>query len=208
MSLHTSNPRSAPRVVVLSGPTAVGKTTVVKRLRAAHPELWISVSTTTRPARPREVDGQHYHFVDDATFDRMVEQDAFLEWAVVHREARYGTPRAPVEAALAEGRSVLLEIDLQGARQVRETVPDALYVFLAPPSWEEMVRRLVGRGTESEAERERRLATAREELAAESEFDVTLVNTEVEEVCRKLVDLMSSPHLTHTSGSPSTRPEA
>lgn len=208
MSLHTSHPRSAPRAIVLSGPTAVGKTTVVKKLRATHPELWISVSTTTRPARPREIDGEHYQFVDDATFDRMVEDGEFLEWAVVHGRAKYGTPRTPVQDALASGRSVLLEIDLQGARQVRESMPDALYVFLAPPSWDELVRRLVGRGTESAAERERRLSTAREELAAESEFDVTLVNTDVEQVCRKLVDLMSSAHLTRTSGYPSTCPEA
>ncbi|SEE76321.1 guanylate kinase [Jiangella alba] len=196
MSLHTSHPRSAPRVIVLSGPTAVGKTTVVKKLRAAHPELWISVSTTTRPARPREIDGEHYHFVDDSTFDKMIEQGEFLEWAVVHKRAKYGTPRGPMERALANGDSVLLEIDLQGARQVRETIPDALFVFLAPPSWDELVRRLVGRGTETEAERERRLATAREELAAEAEFDVTLVNTDVETVCEELVALMRTPHLT------------
>ena len=196
MSLHTSHPRSAPRVIVLSGPTAVGKTTVVKKLRAAHPELWISVSTTTRLARPREIDGEHYHFVDDATFDKMIEQGEFLEWAVVHKRAKYGTPRGPVERALANGHSVLLEIDLQGARQVRETIPDALFVFLAPPSWDELVRRLIGRGTETEAERDRRLATAREELAAEAEFDVTLVNTDVETVCEELVALMRTPHLT------------
>ncbi|RIQ23900.1 guanylate kinase [Jiangella rhizosphaerae] len=196
MSLHTSHPRSAPRVIVLSGPTAVGKTTVVKQLRAAHPELWISVSTTTRPPRPREIDGEHYHFVDDATFDKMIEHGEFLEWAVVHKRAKYGTPRGPVERALAHGHSVLLEIDLQGARQVRQTIPDALFVFLAPPSWDELVRRLIGRGTETEAERERRLATAREELAAEAEFDVTLVNTDVETVCEELVALMRTPHLT------------
>lgn len=196
MSLHTSHPRSAPRVIVLSGPTAVGKTTVVKQLRADHPELWISVSTTTRPPRPREIDGEHYHFVDDATFDKMIEQGEFLEWAVVHKRAKYGTPRGPVERALEHGDSVLLEIDLQGARQVRQTIPDALFVFLAPPSWDELVRRLIGRGTETEAERERRLATAREELAAEAEFDVTLVNTDVETVCEELVTLMRTPHLT------------
>lgn len=208
MSLQTSHPQSAPRVIVLSGPTAVGKTTVVKKLRAAHPELWISVSTTTRPPRPREIDGEHYHFVDDATFDRMVARGEFLEWAVVHRRAKYGTPRAPVEAALAAGHSVLLEIDLQGARQVRETMPYALFVFLAPPSWDELVRRLVGRGTESAAERERRLRTAREELAAEAEFDVTLINTDVEQVCRDLVDLMGSPDLTRTHSAHSNCPEA
>ncbi|MBB5790977.1 guanylate kinase [Jiangella mangrovi] len=196
MSLHASHPQSAPRVIVLSGPTAVGKTTVVKKLRAAHPELWISVSTTTRPPRPREIDGEHYHFVDDATFDKMIEQGEFLEWAVVHKRAKYGTPRGPVERALGNGHSVLLEIDLQGARQVRETIHDALFVFLAPPSWDELVRRLIGRGTETEAERDRRLATAREELASEAEFDVTLVNTDVETVCEELVALMRTPHLT------------
>ncbi|HEY9409826.1 MAG TPA: guanylate kinase [Jiangellaceae bacterium] len=191
---------SAPQVIVLSGPTAVGKTTVVKTLRAAHPELWISVSVTTRPPRPREIDGQHYHFVDDATFDKMIDNGEFLEWAVVHQRAKYGTPRAPVEKAVREGHSVLLEIELQGARQVRETMPEALFVFLAPPSWEELVRRLVGRGTESEEERERRLTTAREELAAASEFDVTIVNNDVEQVCEELVTLMGSP--------PQSSPEA
>lgn len=183
---------------MLSGPTAVGKTTVVRRLRADHPELWISVSCTTRFPRPGEVDGLHYHFVDDATFDRMIAEGEFLEWAVVHGKAKYGTPRRPVEQALDEGRSVLLEIDLQGARQVRESRPDALFVFLAPPSWDEMVRRLVGRGTEDADERDRRLVTARQELAAEAEFDVTLVNHDVEQVCKELVTLMSSP----TTSSP------
>lgn len=178
---------------MLSGPTAVGKTTVVRRLRKAHPELWISVSVTTRFPRPGEVDGLHYHFVDDATFDAMVERDEFLEWAVVHGKAKYGTPRGPVQDALSQGVSVLLEIDLQGARQVRQTSPDALFVFLTPPSWDEMVRRLVGRGTETPAERERRLATAKDEMAAEAEFDVTLVNHDVEQVCKELVTLMSSP---------------
>lgn len=192
---------SAPRVIVLSGPTAVGKTTVVRRLRATRPDLWISVSYTTRPRRPSEVDGQHYHFVDDATFEKMIANGEFLEWAVVHQRAKYGTPRGPVEQALAAGRSVLLEIDLQGARQVRAAVPDALFVFLAPPSWEEMVRRLVGRGTETSEERERRLSTARIELAAESEFDLTIVNHDVEHVCRELVTLMTSPSISASTES-------
>jgi guanylate kinase len=152
----------------------VGKTTVVRRLRVGHPELWISVSVTTRFPRPGEIDGVHYHFVDEATFDRMVEASEFLEWAVVHGRAKYGTPRLPVENALAAGRSCLLEIDLQGARQIRESGQDAMFVFLAPPTWDEMVRRLVGRGTEDAAERQRRLATAKRELAAEDEFDFTI----------------------------------
>jgi guanylate kinase len=193
---------SAPRVIVLSGPTAVGKTTVVRRLRASHPELWISVSCTTRRPRPHEVDGQAYHFLDDATFDRMIADGEFLEWAVVHQRAKYGTPRRPVMDALAAGRSVLLEIDLQGARQVRAAMPEALFVFLAPPSWDEMVRRLVGRGTESAEERERRLTTARAELAAESEFDLTIVNHDVEQVCQELVTLMTSPHTSADSRMP------
>jgi guanylate kinase len=178
------------RLVVLAGPTAVGKGTVAAAVRERHPAVWISVSATTRPPRPGEIDGVHYHFVDDAEFDRLVADGELLEWAVVHRAARYGTPRRPVEESLAAGRPSLLEIDLQGARQVRETMPDAMFVFLKPPSWDELVRRLVGRGTETEAERERRLATAREELAAESEFDVTIVNREVHEAADELVALM------------------
>jgi len=189
---HTpSKPRA--RLVVLAGPTAVGKGTVAACVRQNHPEIWISVSVTTRRPRPGEVDGLHYHFVDDAEFDRLVAEDGLLEWAVVHRSARYGTPRAPVVEHLAAGQSALLEIDLQGARQVRETMPEALFVFLKPPSWDELVRRLVGRGTETEAERERRLETARAELAAESEFDVTIVNHEVHSAAEQLVALMVGP---------------
>jgi guanylate kinase len=177
---------------VLAGPTAVGKGTVSAQVRAEHPDVWLSVSVTTRSPRPGEVDGVHYWFVDDARFDEMVERDELLEWAVVHRAARYGTPRAPVEEALAAGRKALLEIDIQGARQVRETMPDAFFVFLAPPSWEELVRRLVGRGTESEEERARRLETAVQELEAEPEFDVTVVNTDVRTAAEELVSLMGS----------------
>lgn len=180
------------RLTVLAGPTAVGKGTVTAWVREHHPEVWISVSVTTRPARPGEVDGVHYHFVDNAEFDRLIAADALLEWAVVHRAARYGTPRAPVERALAAGRLALLEIDLQGARQVRERMPEARFVFLAPPSWDELVRRLVGRGTEDEAERTRRLETARAELAAEREFDVTVVNVSIPEAAAELVELMRS----------------
>jgi guanylate kinase len=123
----------------------------------------------------------------------MIEHGELLEWAVVHKAARYGTPRQPVEEALAAGRQAMLEIDLQGARQVRESMPDALFVFLKPPSWDELVRRLVGRGTETQAERERRLETAREELAAEAEFDVSIVNHEVHDAAEELVALMTHP---------------
>ena len=182
---------SPSRLTVLAGPTAVGKGSVASYIRAAHPEIWISVSATTRPPRPGEVHGQHYLFVSDEEFDRMVEADELLEWAVVHRRARYGTPRTPVEEALAEGRPALLEIDLQGARQVRRTMPEALFVFLKPPSWEELVSRLVGRGTESPEERAARLETALVELAAEPEFDVTVVNTEIQRAGEELVALMT-----------------
>ncbi len=134
--------------------------------------------------------GRHYWFVSDEEFDRLVAADELLEWAVVHQRARYGTPRRPVEEALGAGRPALLEIDLQGARQVRRSMPEAQFVFLKPPSWEELVRRLVGRGTETEEERTRRLETAREELAAEKEFDVTVVNTDVHQAAEELVALM------------------
>ena len=176
--------------MVLAGPTAVGKGSVAAAVRERHPDVWISVSATTRSPRPGEQDGVHYFFVSDDEFDAMVERGDLLEWAVVHRAARYGTPRGPVEEALAAGRPALLEIDLQGARQVRSTMPGALFVFLKPPSWEELVRRLVGRGTESESERHRRLETAREELAAEPEFDVTVVNHEIHAAADELVALM------------------
>ena len=181
------------RLTVLAGPTAVGKGTVAGYVRDRHPEVWISVSATTRPPRPGEVHGEHYWFVSEAEFDAMVAGDELLEWAVVHRAARYGTPRRPVEETLAAGRPALLEIDLQGARQVRRTMPDALFVFLKPPSWAELVRRLVGRGTESDEERTRRLETARAELAAETEFDATIVNTEIPVAAAQLVALLTGP---------------
>ncbi|MQW76262.1 guanylate kinase [Nocardioides sp. dk4132] len=188
-----STPERRSRLVVLAGPTAVGKGTVAAAVREAHPEVWISVSATTRPPRPGEENGVHYWFVSDAEFDRMIAEEDLLEWAVVHKAARYGTPRQPVELALASGQPAMLEIDLQGARQVRRTMPDALFVFLSPPSWDELVRRLVGRGTETAEQRERRLETARVELAAESEFDITIVNHEVHEAAEQLVALLKQP---------------
>jgi guanylate kinase len=188
-----SSPTSS-RLTVLAGPTAVGKGTVSAEVRRRYPDVWISVSATTRKPRPGETHGVHYLFVDDTEFDRMVADGEFLEWAVVHGRAKYGTPRRPVLDKLAEGRPALLEIDLQGARQVRETMPEALFVFLKPPSWEELVRRLTGRGTETEAERERRLATARTELEAEAEFDVTIVNHEIHAAADELVKLLRFEH--------------
>ncbi len=180
------------RLVVLAGPTAVGKGTLSAYVRDHFPEVWLSVSATTRAPRPGEVEGKHYHFVDPAEFARMEQAGELIESAVVHGRNHYGTPRGPVEQALREHQMALLEIDLQGARQVRERMPEARFVFLAPPSWEELVRRLVGRGTEDEAERARRLATAREELAAEPEFDATVVNQQIHAAGQELVELIRS----------------
>jgi guanylate kinase len=161
---------------------------VVAGLRNESPEIWLSVSVTTRAPRPGEVDGREYHFVGDAEFDRMLAQGDLLEWATFAGH-RYGTPRGPLAGKLAAGVPALLEIDLAGARQVRQAVPDALLVFLAPPNWDELVRRLTGRGTEPPEVIQRRLEAARVELAAEDEFDLTLINTSVGDVCRQLVSL-------------------
>ena len=180
------------RLVVLAGPTAVGKGTLSAYVRDHFPEVWLSVSVTTRKPRPGEVEGTHYHFVDTDEFARMERDGELLESAVVHGYNHYGTPRRAVEEALRSHRMALLEIDLQGARQVRATMPEALFVFLSPPSWDELVRRLVGRGTEDEEERARRLDTAKVEMAAEEEFDVTIVNDDVRRAAQELVSLMRS----------------
>jgi guanylate kinase len=177
------------RLTVLSGPSGVGKSTVVAELNRTCPQIWISVSVTTRKPRPGEVDGRQYYFVNDKEFDRLVASDALLEWASFAGN-RYGTPRAPLKEKLGSGALCLLEIDVAGARQVKEADPDARLVFLAPPSWDELVRRLTGRGTEDPEVVARRLASARDELAAASEFEVTLVNTSVQDVCSQLVALM------------------
>ncbi|GFE18289.1 guanylate kinase [Streptomyces glebosus] len=182
-------PARQPRLTVLSGPSGVGKSTVVAHMRKVHPEVWLSVSATTRKPRPGERHGIHYFFVEDEEFDKLVANGELLEWAEFAGN-RYGTPRKAVLDRLAAGEPVLLEIDLQGARQVRASMAEAELVFLAPPSWDELVRRLTGRGTEAPEVIERRLAAARVELAAEKEFDVTLVNTSVEDVSRELLALM------------------
>jgi len=185
--------RTTSRLVVLAGPTAVGKGAVSRYIREHYPNVSLSISATTRPPRVGEVDGEHYYFVSDAEFDEMIARGDFLEWATVHNAYRYGTPRPPIDAALAQGKSVLLEIDLQGARAVRARMPEALLVFLLPPTWEELVRRLVGRGTEDSVEQSRRLATARIELRAQDEFDVKVVNYEVGQAAQEVVELLAVP---------------
>ncbi|MCI7305038.1 MAG: guanylate kinase [Trueperella sp.] len=175
---------------VLTGPTAVGKGTVIAELRKRLPSLWFSISATTRSARPGEVDGVNYYFVTHDEFDRLVAEGRMLEWALVHGLNKYGTPRGPVEEALAEGRTVLLEVDLAGARQIRQSMPEAYQIFLAPPSWEDLEARLRGRGTEGEEEQLRRLETAKVELAAEGEFDEVVVNETVAQATEDILKIM------------------
>jgi len=188
--------RGAPapaRLTVLSGPSAVGKSTVAARLRSQCPWIWQSVSVTTLPPRVGEVNGREYFFVSEAEFEAMAARGELLESARFAGN-RYGTPRAPVQQRLDEGKPALLEIDVAGARQVRAAVPGALLVFMAPPSWEELERRLVGRNTESPEAVSRRLEAARTELAASDEFDITLVNTSVQDVADQLVALMRAQY--------------
>ncbi|OLT47290.1 guanylate kinase [Gordonia sp. CNJ-863] len=176
------------------GPSAVGKSTVVAKVRAALPDLYFSVSATTRAPRPGEVDGRDYHFVSAEDFDKMIAGDELLEWAEIHGGLqRSGTPLAPVLAALEAGKPVLVEVDLVGARNVVTRLPEATTVFLAPPSWDELVARLTGRGTESPEAIERRLATAKVEMAAKDEFDHVIVNSEVDRAASDLVSLLVGP---------------
>ena len=183
--------RPAARLTVLSGPSGVGKDSVIELIRARSPWIKLSVSVTTRKMRDYETDGEHYHFVTRPQFQRLIDGGQLLEWAEFAGNL-YGTPRAPVERELALGYPALLKIDLQGARQVRRAMPAAQLVFLAPPSFDELARRLIGRGTEDAATIARRLAHAREEMAAEAEFDVTVVNDSVDHAAEELVSLLGS----------------
>lgn len=167
------------RLTVITGPSGVGKGTLVALLLERHPQIWLSVSATTRLPRAGEIDGQHYFFLERPAFERQVAEAGFLEWAEFAGHL-YGTPRPPVEAHLAEGRPVLLEIELEGARQVRRSFPSARQLFLSPPGFDELERRIRGRGTDSEEAIARRLARARVELAAAEEFDAVVVNGDLE----------------------------
>ena len=182
----------SPKLLVIAGPTAVGKGTVARRILETNSDIVLSVSATTRQPRKGEVDGESYFFLSDAEFDRLIESGEMLEFAVVHGTHRYGTPRQPVLAAIEAGKNVLLEIDIQGASQVKEQMPEAITVFIAPPSWEELVRRLEGRGTEDSVEMERRLATARIELQAQDQFDHVVINDDVAKCAQSVVELLSA----------------
>ena len=181
--------QTAARLTVLTGPSGVGKGTLVARLRERHPSLWLSVSATTRSPRPGEQDGEHYFFHSRDRFDDLVAAGGLLEWAEFAGNC-YGTPRQPVESRLASGSPVLLEIELEGARQVRHSFPEAFQIFLAPPSFEELEQRIRGRGTDAEAAIEKRLARARQELEAKGEFDAVVINDDLDQALAELETLM------------------
>jgi len=180
------------RLTVIAGPTAVGKGTVVRELLKLSDNIVLSVSATTRAPRPGEADGVDYYFLSHQEFDRMISDGEMLEYAIVHGTNKYGTPRKPVEDALAAGKEVVLEIDIQGARQVKKTMPSSLSIFIAPPSWDELVRRLSLRGTESADEQARRLETARQELASADEFDSVIINEDIAKCAREVLDLIQA----------------
>jgi guanylate kinase len=175
------------KLLVLSGPGGVGKSTITKAI-SDHPEFWVSISATTRSPRIGELDGVDYFYISSAEFERRILANEFLEWAEF-AGAKYGTPAEAVNDKLKNGRNVILEIEIAGARQVRKAAPDAKLIFIAPPSWEELKNRLEGRGTDSDERKAERLALAQEEMAAQSEFDYILVNDRLERVISELVSL-------------------
>jgi guanylate kinase len=183
--------RANARVVVLSGPSAVGKSTIVRCLRERIPDLHFSVSVTTRAPRPGEVDGVDYAFVTTDRFQQLMDEGALLEWAEIHGGLhRSGTPAEPIRVATSAGQPVLIEVDLAGARAVKQAMPEAITVFLAPPSWDALESRLTERGTETPEVMRRRLATARAELEAQNDFDEVVVNSRLESACAKLLSLL------------------
>lgn len=183
------------QLVVMAGPSAVGKSTIINRIRETIPDLYFSVSMTTRDPRPGEEHGVHYFFVSREEFDDAIAHDRMLEWADIYNGLqRSGTPRQPVEEALAAGRPVLVEVDLEGVRQIVKATDLATTVFIAPPSWDELERRLVGRNTETAEVVQRRLSTARVEMAAQDEFDSVIVNDDLDAAVRRVADMLSPDH--------------
>ena len=180
------------KLTVIAGPTAVGKGTVVRYLLEQNPEILVSVSATTRQPRAEEVHGREYLFVTNEAFDQMIASNELLEYAVVHQLNRYGTPRGPVEQAIKAGKQMILEIDIQGAQQVKESMPEANLIFIAPPDLDELKRRLVGRGTEGPEEIAIRLGTAEIEMKAQEWFDHVVINREVAQCAQEVLDLMKS----------------
>lgn len=178
-------------LTVLAGPTAVGKGTISRKLIEKYPNVYLSISATTRAPREMEIPDVHYHFLSRDDFEQRINRGDFLEWAVVHGLNMYGTLKEPITQANAAGRPALLEIDLQGARSVRKILPEANFIFLAPPSFEELITRLGIRGTESRSERENRLKTAREELDAQGEFDHIIVNDDIDVAVNELAQIMN-----------------
>jgi guanylate kinase len=176
---------------IISGPSGAGKGTLVRAIQRIVSDTWVSVSMTTRAPRPGEVEGQHYFFISDAEFSDLAENGGLLEWAEVHGN-RYGTPRAAVETRVAEGRQVILEIDPQGAFQVKTLVPQSVLVFIMPPSWDELQRRLVGRGSETESQVETRMETARRELELVGEYDNVVLNEDVSRAAAELAAIIDS----------------
>lgn len=178
-------------LLIISGPSGAGKGTLVARLVERIPDVWVSVSATTRDPRPGEIDSVHYYFMDEGHFQDLVKADGFLEWAEVHGH-HYGTLRSSVEKAIAAGKQVILEIDVQGAFQVQQSMPDAHLIFIEPPSLEELERRLRARGTEEEDVVLQRMATAKVELARKMEYDVRVINDDLERATKELVSLVNT----------------
>jgi guanylate kinase len=181
----------AGNLFIISGPSGAGKGTLVRELLGRLSDAWVSISVTTRSPRPGEVEGRHYFFASDGEFDRLIESDGLLEWAEVHGN-RYGTPREAVEAQVAAGKQVILEIDPQGAFQVKSLVDGSVLVFVMPPSWEELQRRLEGRGSETKTQVETRLVTAKRELELVGEYDHVVLNDDVSRATDELVTIVDS----------------
>ena len=182
------------QLIVISGPSGAGKGTICKEYMAKHPDTFLSVSVTERAPRPGEIDGVHYHFINKESFDKLIEEDGLIEWAQ-YGDNRYGSPKAPMLEAIAQGRDVILEIEVVGAGKVREKYPDGVYVFVAPPSFEELRMRLTGRNTETQDQIEKRLSKASAELDRMSSYDYIVVNDSLEEAVVDIENILAAARL-------------